>query len=77
MNSQKRVSQVSLLISTIYFQNIIIMFCMELCYSVEKYNVRCRHSDLSIGNNIFRNGIMKLEKFRRFYFQIRNTKMAP
>jgi hypothetical protein len=60
MYSQKRFGQASLLISTTYFQNRIIMFCLELCYSVETYNTRCSHSAVSIGNNIFPNGVMKL-----------------
>ncbi len=36
MYSQKRFSQESLLISTKYFKNRIIMFCLELWYSAEK-----------------------------------------
>jgi hypothetical protein len=35
--SQKGLSQVSLLISAKYFQNRIIKFSLELCYSVENY----------------------------------------
>jgi hypothetical protein len=38
MYSQKGFSQASFLLSTKYFQNRIIMFCLELGYSVEKYN---------------------------------------
>jgi hypothetical protein len=57
---QKRFNQVSLLKSVKYFQNRIIMFCLELSYSVEKYITRCNHSTVSIGNNIFPNRIMKL-----------------
>ena len=42
--SQKRFSQASLLISTTYLQNRIIMFCLELLYFVEKCSIRCNHS---------------------------------
>jgi hypothetical protein len=33
-------------------KNGIIMFCLELCDSVEKFSTRCSHSAFSIGNNI-------------------------
>jgi hypothetical protein len=43
----KKVSQASLLITTKHFQNRIIVLCLELWYSVEKYNSvtihRCSH----------------------------------
>ncbi len=57
--SQKRFSQASLQISTKYFHNRIIMFCLELWYFVETNSTKCSHSAVSIGNNIFPNGIMK------------------
>ncbi len=44
----------------LYLQNRIVMFCLELWYSAEKYSTRCSHSAVSMGNNIFPNGIMKL-----------------
>jgi hypothetical protein len=36
MNSQKRFSNASFLISTKYLQNIIILFCLELQYAIQK-----------------------------------------
>ncbi len=54
----KRFSRASLLISTTYLQNKIIMFCLELWFSLEKYEwgIRCSHSAVIIPN-----GIMKLQ----------------
>ncbi len=39
MYAQRRFSQASHLISTKYFQNRIIMFCLQLWFSVEKYEI--------------------------------------
>jgi hypothetical protein len=66
MYSQIRFSQASLLISSTYFQNIIIMFCLG--YSVEKYSTKCSHLAVSIGNNTYLYRIMKSQKYRRFMF---------
>ncbi len=44
MYFQKRCSQASLLIWIKYFQNWIIMFCLELWFLVEKYSTKCSHS---------------------------------
>jgi hypothetical protein len=74
---QKWFSQASLLISTKYFKNRIIMFCVELWYSVEKYITRCSHSTVSIGNNMFKNVIIKLRKYRRFMHPDYNYKDSP
>ncbi len=49
----KRFSQASLLTLTTYFQNRIMMFCLELLYFVEKYSTRCSHSAVIMGNKIF------------------------
>ncbi len=81
MQSQKRFSQASLLISTKYFQNRIIMLCLELqyytvfCREVQYY--RCSRSAVTIGNNIFPIGIMKLQQYRRFIFPDQNYKGQP
>ncbi len=50
MYSQKRFSQPSLLISTTYFQNRIIMFCLELLYSAENkmQSFGCQHREQHI-----------------------------
>ncbi len=64
MYFQNRFSQASLLISNQYFQIRIVMFTLELWYSVEKYSTRCSHSAVSIWN---KSGIIKL--------QIRTTEM--
>jgi hypothetical protein len=45
------------------FANRIIIFCLEILNSVEKYSTRCSHSAASIGNNIFPEGIIKLKYF--------------
>jgi hypothetical protein len=50
------------------------MFCLELCYSGGMYRTRCGHSVVSLGNNIFPNGIMKLKQGRRFIFPDWNHK---
>ncbi len=51
MYSQKRFSQASLQISTKYFQSWIIMLCLELCYSVEKYSWKHEEQHISKRNN--------------------------
>jgi hypothetical protein len=55
MYSQKRLSQASILIPTKYFQNRIIMFCLELWYCVEKYHTTVKDSNFVtlLDENIF------------------------
>jgi hypothetical protein len=55
----EKISQASLLSSTKYFQNRIIMFGLDIMERL-KYT-RCSHSAVSIGNNIFPNGVMKFQ----------------
>jgi len=47
-------------ISFKYLQNRIKIISPVLQYSVENYSTRCSHSAVSIGNNIFPKGIMKI-----------------
>ncbi len=50
MYSQKRFSQASLQIPTKYFKSWIIMLCLELWYSVEKYSWQHRDQHISKRN---------------------------
>jgi hypothetical protein len=68
MYSQERFSKASLIISNKCFQNPIcdvLSGIMEFYGEVQYYS-RCSHSAVSIGSNIFPNGITKLQLYRRF-----------
>jgi hypothetical protein len=74
MYSQKIFSKASLPIFIKYFQNRIIIFCLELYYSWREVQCyKCSLSIVSIGNNIFPNGFMKFQKYRRFIFPDKNN----
>ncbi len=57
-------------ISTKYFQNRIIMFCLELWFSVEKYSFQQREQ-------YFQTELWNYSSTGDSYFQIRTTKMVP
>jgi hypothetical protein len=75
MYSQKRFSHDSLLTSTKYFPNRIIIFCLEFWYSVEKYcmsyymqPVSCQHWEQHISNQSYE--ISVVQEYRSTYFQL-------
>jgi hypothetical protein len=59
VKSQKDLAKPHSQISTKFFKNTIIIFCLELWYSAEKFSTRCSYPAVCKENNIFPKGIMK------------------
>ncbi len=77
MCSQKRFSHASLPVFTKNFQNRIIMFCLELWYSREKYDTTDAAIQLSSqGTTYFQTDLWNFSSTGDSYFQIRTTKMT-
>ncbi len=79
VKSQKDLAKPHSQKSTKFFKNTIIIFCLELWYSVEKYSTRCSHPAVYKGNNTFLKGIMKSSEilWGRFIFAYHSYKDGP